>query len=466
MFLDDFRDLRDSLEQAGWRNRQAVKPEVSDSLFISEVIVRNHQVVTEKYILNRLGIGNESWITMGGLEEGIDNLYGTLYFTKILYEIRKGEQGNELIIEVAEAPEGQIRGALQYDVETDISLLVNLTYRNLLFNNSRIILEGEISSNPLFDLNYLKYFGVRQNQSFVTGYHRRNIGIPLVEDGKKSALYETNLNRFYAGLQSSSRTNRILRLLYAHERAVLKPDIVSQADYSFTKLNYKAHQISLNFEYNDLNSLYYPTRGSHYSLDVKYMSIIDLEMEMEAADPGAPTHLVQRAPASVSPSFFSHWIVPVSESFSVNLKALFDFNVHVRESIDSLELSSAILDMNYIGGYRKLMPNFNPFWGAELMKYHSEHLFAGELTFQFKIGRQIYLQALGQFYHAYLPIGWIIPAMKESVYSMGGRDYLLGFGASVGYLSPLGPISISVGKDVHGTGMHHFLNLGFYFDPE
>ena len=75
-----------------------------------------------------------------------------------------------MIIEVAEAPEGQIRGALQYDVETDISLLVNLTYRNLLFNNSRIILEGEISSNPLFDLNYLKYFGVRQNQSFIAGY--------------------------------------------------------------------------------------------------------------------------------------------------------------------------------------------------------------------------------------------------------------------------------------------------------
>jgi hypothetical protein len=112
------------------------------------------------------------------------------------------------------------------------------------------------------------------------------------------------------------------------------------------------------------------------------------------------------------------------------------------------------------------MPNYNPFWGAELQQYHSEHLFAGELIFQYKMGRQLYLQALGQFYHAYLPFGLLIPAMEESIYDMGGRDYLLGFGASVGYMSPLGPLSISIGKDVHSNRWHHFLNLGFYFDPK
>lgn len=466
MFLDDFMDLKDSLEQAGWRNRPAVKPDISDSIFISEIVLRNHQVVDENFILNRLGIENNSWITVDDLEKGIDNLYGTLYFTKILYEIQRDDQGNELIIEVAEAPEGQIRGAIQYDLETDISLLINLTYRNLLLKNSRIIMESEFSSNPSFDLNYLKYFGYRQNQSFISGYYYRNIGIPLVEDGKKSALYETNLNRVYAGFQSSSRTNRILRLLYAHESAILRPEIVSPDDYSFNKLNYKAHQLLLNFEYNDLNDRYYPTHGMHFRIGFKYMSIIDLEMELEPLEPDAPAYLAQRAPASISPSLLTKWIIPVSKRLSLALKTDFDFNIHVNESVDSLELSSGILDMNYIGGYRKLMSNFNPFWGAELWQYYSEHLFAGEVIFQYQITKQVYLQALGQFYHAYLPFGWIIPAMKESIYSMGGRDYLLGFGASAGFMSPLGPLSISIGKDVHGNGWNYFLNLGFYFDPE
>jgi outer membrane protein assembly factor BamA len=62
--------------------------------------------------------------------------------------------------------------------------------------------------------------------------------------------------------------------------------------------------------------------------------------------------------------------------------------------------------------------------------------------------------------------GWIFPAMKDSKYDMGGRDYLLGFGASVGYMSPIGPISFSVGKDIHSNKMQHFLNIGFYFDPD
>lgn len=466
MFLDDFRDLKDSLEKAGWKKMPPVKPEISDSIFISRIIVRNHQVVNENFILNRLGIENNSWITMDELENGIDNLYGTLYFTKILYEIQRDDEVKELIIEVAEAPEGQLRAAIQYDLETDISLLLNLTYRNLLLNNSRILMESEISSNPSFDLNYLKYFGYRQNQSFISGYFYRNIGIPLLENGNKSALYETNLNRFYAGFQSSSRTNRILRLLYAHESAVLRPDIVSQEDYSFNKLNYNAHQLLLNFEYNNINDRYYPTDGKHFRIGFKYMSVIDLEMELKPIEPEAPTHLEQKAPASISPSLLSQWIVPVSDRLSMALKAEFDFNIHVNESIDSLDLSSGILDLNYIGGYRKLMSNFNPFWGAELWQYYSEHLFAGEVIFQYQIAKQVYLQALGQFYHAYLPFGWIIPAMKESVYSMGEKDYLLGFGASAGFMSPVGPLSISVGKDVHGNGWNYFLNLGFYFDPE
>jgi NTE family protein len=464
MFLEQFRSLRDSLEQAGWKNQPPLKPGISDSVFVEKISVRGNKVVTEAFILNRLGIQDKTWITMEDLEEGINNLYGTLYFQKILYEFRTQRELTDLVIEVVEAPEGQIKGAIQYDLETDISLLVNLTYRNLLVGNSRLIMEGEISNNPLFDLNYLKYFGERQNQSFITGYHFRNIGIPIVEDGKKSALYEANLNRLYAGFQSSSRTNRILQLLYMHERAALKPDVVSEEDFSFNKLNYKAHQLQLNFEYNNLNHRYYPTRGMFHRISFKYMTVIDLDMEYEPAGPDDPGEITLRSPASISPAFLNQWILPMGDRFSLNLKAEFDFNIHVNETKDTLELSSGILDMNYIGGYRKLMPNFNPFWGAELQEHHSEHLFSGALTFQYKLGRQIYLQARSQFYHAYLPFGWLLPGMKESIYDMGGRDYLLGFGASVGYLSPIGPISFSICKDVHSKRIQHFLNLGFYFD--
>ena len=73
------------------------------------------------------------------------------------------------------------------------------------------------------------------------------------------------------------------------------------------------------------------------------------------------------------------------------------------------------------------------------------------LMIQYKIGKQLYLQALGQIYHAYYPFGWIFPAMKESLYEMGGRNHLIGIGFSVGYQSPLGPVSISIGKEASST---------------
>lgn len=465
IFQPDFVHLKDSLKNIGRNNKLVKRPPASDSIFVTEIIVKNNQKVPEAFILDRLGVAHHSWITIDKLEYGIDNLYGTRYFTKILYEIRGRDGGKQLLIDVKEAPEGRIKGAIQYDLETEISLTLNLTYRNLILNNSRIILEGEISNNPLLDLNYLKYFGDGHKYSFITGYYYRNSEIPRIENGMTSALFETSLNRYYAGIQASYRTSHLFQLMYALETVLLKPEVISSDQSSINKVNFQAHNVWVSFEHNNLDNRYFPTRGSNHRVSLKFRTTINAEMEDQAADTLDPVTLEVRTPPSISPSFFHQWAIPLTEKMSLNLKTGFNFNIHVKESIDSFALESGILDMNYIGGYRKLMPNFHPFWGSELGEHHSEHLFASQLILQYKIGRHIYLQALGQFYHAYYPFGWLFPAMKESIYGMGGRDYLLGFAASVGYLSPIGPISISMGKDVNSNRMHHFLNLGFYFNP-
>ncbi len=466
LFLEEFKSLKDSLENLGWRNSPVDKPVDRDSFYVNEIKVLNNHTVPETFILERMGIRSDSWITIDQLEAGIDNLFGTRYFTKILYEINDIDDIKGLIIDVGEAPEGQLKAALQYDLETEISLLLNLTYRNLLFNNSRIIIEGEISNNPLLDINYLKYFGDGQKYSLITGYYYRNTGIPVIEDEKTVALFETSQHRYYAGVQAEIRTNQIFQLIYEHERTSLRPEVISSPITLVNKLNYRAHNIHLKFEHNSLNNRYYPSNGSRHQVSVKYRTSINMEIEENPADTLNLQTGELNTPPSVSPSVFDQWVVPVTDRMSLGLKTEFNFNIHVKESVDTFALQTGILDINYIGGYRKLMPNSNPFWGAELSKYRSEHLFFTELMLQYKIGRQIYLQALGQFYHAYYPFGLIFPAMKDSNYNMGGRDYLLGFGASVGYMSPIGPISFSVGKDIHSNKMQHFLNIGFYFDPD
>jgi NTE family protein len=312
----------------------------------------------------------------------------------------------------------------------------------------------------------LKYFGDGQKYSLITGYYYRNTGIPLIEEEETVALFETSQHRIFAGVQASFRANQIFQLMYEHERTSLRPEVISTKGTPINKLNFQAHNIRLNFEHNSLNNRYYPSNGSHHKVSVKYRTSIHMDIAVDPSDTLNLQTGESNTPPSIAPSVFDHWVIPVTDRMSLGLKTGFNFNIHVKESVDSFALETGILDMNYIGGYRKLMPNFNPFWGAELSKYRSEHLFFTELMLQYKIGSKIYLQALGQFYHAYYPFGWIFPTMKDSNYDMGGRDYLLGFGASVGYMSPIGPISFSVGKDIHGNKMQFYMNIGFYFDPD
>jgi len=462
MYLEQFRHLKDSLENKGWVDHPVTRPQVSDSIYITGIDVRNNNIVPESFILDRLDIEENRTITIPELEAGINNLYGTQYFTKILYDIRNTGNGQKLIIDVGEAPEASLKVALHYDMDTETSLLLNLTYRNLLLNNSRIVAEGEISQSPLLDVNYLKYFGERQKQSILLGYYLRNVGLPIIEEGRTSALYESNINRFYAGIQSSTRTNRLLQLIYAYETAVLRPDVVSQADYFFEKISFGSHSLQLNFEYNNLDDRYFPTRGMLHRINLKYTAATDIKLRFFLADTLDPVSSTVESPASIAPSYSHQWVIPLGEHLQFGFKNAFFFNI--KDNTDSTMLSSGFLDVNFIGGFRQLMPNFRPFWGAAPAEYGAENLFYNELMFQYRAGRNLFFQLKSQFYHPYLPFGWIFPSMKDSEYDFGGKDYLLGAGLSAGYRSPIGPLSIAVGKDLQGGGFNYFISLGFYFN--
>jgi len=52
MYLEGFKNLRDSLENLGWRNSPVNKPLARDSFLVTEIVVKNNQSVPETFILD------------------------------------------------------------------------------------------------------------------------------------------------------------------------------------------------------------------------------------------------------------------------------------------------------------------------------------------------------------------------------------------------------------------------------
>ncbi len=462
LYIEKFRTLRDSLSTAGWINKEVQKPVSGDTIHVASVSVKNNKIVPAYFIENRLNLEADSYVSIGELEKAITDLFGTGYFEKILYEINDKNGGSEITIDVSELPEGKIRAALQYDNETKVALLLNITYRNLLFNNSRIMLEGEISENPLLDMNYLKYFGKGHKFGFMGGYYFRNSQVPDFRENNIEGLYAYNYNRFYAGFHSSHNINRILQLLYSFEGASLVPKVVS-GDAIINKYNFSGHNFELKYDFDNLDSRFFPVKGNNYGFLLKYTTGSRLKANMQLADTLDPFTIEVEDKGSFMTRIYHKIVIPAGEKLSVGMLNSISYDFYHKE--DTVTIATRFLNQNYIGGFRKLAPNFMPFWGAEPMTYFAENLFYNELLIQFEPKRNLYLQLVSQYFYAN-PLGSVIPSVKDSQYYLGGDRWLFGGGATIGYRSPIGPISFSVGKGNTLPDLQYFINIGFYFDRD
>jgi NTE family protein len=464
MFMEEFKALNDSMTALGRKNKKIVKPAGGDSIHITNINIIGNDFVPSSFIIDRLGIEDNSNISIQKLEEGIAELSGSEYFTQILYDFKPFEEGEELELMVTEAPEGKLRFGLQYDRETGPALLLHLTYRNLLLNNSRVLVESEISENMIFDANYLKYFGDGQRFGLTGGYLWRNSEVPNVEDGNVSGLLEYNFNKYYAGLNSSHRMNRILEIIYSYKTAGLKPKVVGEEYRYIDRIKYSSHNIEARFEYNDLDDLYFPKSGDKYGVYLKYTPRSKSKITIELADTIDAFDFEYENNDLLAPKIYHKMVRSFGDKITLGLQNAYYFNL--LPDRDTISYGVGFLNENYIGGFRQLAPNIIPFWGARPLQYYSENLFFNELMFQYEFKRNFYFQFVTQYFHAYYPLGFLFEDLKDRPYDFGGKPFLLGIGGSLSYDSPIGPITFAAGKANNDTPLQYWINIGFYFDRD
>lgn len=461
-YVEKLKLLNDSLKRLGKINHKATKPHVNDTILLKSIKVINNKSISDDFISGRIGLVENKIITLNEIEKGIIDLYGTGYFSKILYNIDRKPDGDYITIDAAETPPGKVKVALQYDRETGPSLTINLTYRDLLMRDSRTILEGEISENSIFDANFLKYFGSGHKFSFSTGYFFRNSTIKSIDsDGSIDGLVEYNFNRLNAGFNYSGNARSLFQLNYYFEFAKLNPKILSSALKGLSNLKVSTRGVDFGYEYNTMQDRYFPSSGSNFGFKARYSDVSTLNFDFSYSNLIPPTALNFSVYNTCYSEFFHSISIPLSRKISLINNTLIAFSLVNKN--DSLLSVVNFLNQNYIGGFRKLAPNIYPYWGAEPMRYYSQNLFSEGLTLQFEPKRNLFIQMSTQYFNAN-PFGIFSVLNNSKDYYLGGKKHLLGFGALIGYRSPIGPISFAVGKGSTNAKVQYTINIGYYFD--
>ena len=126
-----------------------------DQFYLHSIEILGLKNSTRSYVLGKLRLDEQQETSIDELERGLDQLYGSKYFTNVEYQLLPADTGYVLSLHVRENPYlSQFRLGLHYDDDFKTALLLNYTHRNFLFRNSRLSAEVAVGDNPRANFNY------------------------------------------------------------------------------------------------------------------------------------------------------------------------------------------------------------------------------------------------------------------------------------------------------------------------
>jgi NTE family protein len=456
----DYRDALLALADSVYRTGPGkVPPPVIDKneFLISRIRVEGNESIGDQFIAGRIGLDSTGMISLVEIEEAISLIYGIRHFNKVAYQLLPDSDSTELVIRVEEAASGHLNLAAHYDSENLVGINASLIYRNLLLKGSRILLEADIAPKPRWDLNYLKYLGFRQNTAGVLGVNYKRLSLPVVDNGAVLANYKTDYWQPYLQWQSTSRRNWTIGVRLFAEVSTLTPEIADLDARNIDEIWNRSSGVRIFFLKNTLDRPFFPNRGSRMDISFKYLFEVNNKIQIFLPDSAGGRQItpVQQYLDPFGALEFEYQNVwPLRRKLVLLSDARF--------AITSLNATGLnITDYYFAGGFNPRFVNSLPLAGALEKAYFLPNYLLIRLGFRYEPFNRTFLTLGFDYADAEVPAVWFYPDAETG--TMDGLSRRAGASLSAGFLSPVGPLSISLAKDFHGNRMLANLNLGFYF---
>jgi NTE family protein len=440
-----FRSFREPMHVA--------KRSISEgSVSIRNIMISGYAEVPERLIRRKLRINEHQKTTVEEIENGIETLYGTGRFSKVTYAMMPAPGGHNLQVNVEEAPSGVLKTALYYDSENRAGATVNYTHRDLLLEGSRFVAEADLGQNIRTDINYLKYMGYRRHFAARIGSNYYKNDFPLFSnEGTKVAILQQKTHISTLGWQTATNNTWTIgqQLEYKHMR--LSPQVAGQIDLDtalvdvnwFEQFRVRHWSAATYFKLNTQNRQVYPTRGWRTEATARYITASKFSVDAK------PEH--ERLAAALGRNNYSNYGQFTLHSAAYlplrhNLSLLLGQGLHIYTQKD-LPLG----EETFVGGYRAVLPNAMEYWAAEPYSYSADNLLYASAGLQWEIRNNLYLQS----YTAMLDVD-----LLQGSRLLRGQPTRFGYGATLGYLTPLGPIVLGLAHQ-RGSEMRGFISLGF-----
>ena len=275
-YYDELKSLADRLNEArGTLPIYPAIPEDEEMIYISNIKVEGIKQGTANQVKSKLQIQPGTYVKLEDITLGIENVYGLQFYNNVTYKLLDDEDFTGayiLQVEVIERQQDLFRFGFNYDNYRRASILLNTTFRNLLYPNSVTRLNAKLGEEPYVDGRFFNYLTTESNfaLSFRLNYslHRIDTFNP---DGNRISSFNTN-SFFFESMAVPFVNNQIQFSMGVRQEFFDITTRVGELDFPFGSTSIS--QLVARMNYDNINRLNFTQRG--HMLDIEASQSVDV----------------------------------------------------------------------------------------------------------------------------------------------------------------------------------------------
>ena len=442
----------------------------------------------ETFIKDRISLNTKDSVKFKTIERSIKRLYGTRNFFKAYYTLTPLADGSyDFTTKVEPDVKFRFKGALHFDTEIGTGAILNVTARNWLGKNSRLVGTLDLAQSPEYRIHYRKYFR-HSNFSFNVNFLRTKVVQPMVFDSVGNAIrdYAVFYRNFGFGLNCNFGIPSSLYIGFIGEINNYQSKYAN-TDVSEKGLSNVNHLQNLNFglhtqyKYSTTNRVVFPKKGVdlfienkvlisqgdlnynrlNYDSLIKSTVIAKERLESFGASDKLFFRLTGLIPFNKKISMFS--TVTSGLIFKYSNESSFMDTVYVAENIRG--------DGYFVGGAeQRARPNQVPLIGLKEGQLNpTDGFITLQLGVQFEVYPKLVISPMFNYCYAANSPKELFKNMPKidfnNLSKMINETYwnTYTYGINIGYRSVFGPISVNLSKAAIYNKWQIYFTVGYKF---
>lgn len=446
LFYPQFKHLADSLNAIyGPPDLSTHQLPKADSVFISAYEIRGLKRTTETYFTRMMGFEPGQYYNVTRLAKRTRNVFGTRYYNRVLYSLEPLPDGTtKVIFDVDENALTQAKFSAHYNSFSNVSLITNITTRNLFLPASRSLITLALSENFRFRGEHLQQFGKNDRLAILGGLQFETFGFTIYQKFSPSG---SQRKTFFKGeLKMQYSTDRKLSLGggWRYEWIKYRPSIESIFDLNG---NADVQTIFGYLAFNSLDAPVFPKKGLKMAMEVGYLyhQHPDFTLLINGEPAENPDSIGIRKNDFPRITFNAEWYKPTGSRTTLLLQSQAGLNFNYKQNI---------LNDFAIGGLLKQFRNQITFAGLQESTVNTPSVAALMLGVRYEAINNLFctLRADGLAQN-------FVSRRKDILVP----DFLSGAAFTMAYNTPIGPIELSVMYSPDSGKVGTYINLGLAF---